>query len=780
VPVQILGLREYFDKKSQKTKLASKFFDKNWQAESVPELFKNLDVYLNLIPKDERYNIFYTVAECAPDKERVLAYQDIIPIDIDGIDTSKLDLTIDICLKELGLNRDHTGIVFSGHGIHFLVQVSEGWDDAEYFDRWRLQYKSWIARVDIALKQAGLTGSADPTVFSGARILRLPGTENRKPARDPINCTVINPNISPITWDWESRSGLAQVTSRDQIAPQQLKKFPTPDTKAMLAGCEFIKRCRDDASKVTEPQWYALISLVANAYGNRNAEQLAKGRALCHEYSKGHAGYSEHETNTKIDQALMNAGPRTCANVNTLWEGCNKCPHFGTGLVSPITITSEEYIKTKDTGFRHMKHDANGNPTNGKVAYDDLTKFFAQKHDFIVDPQTTLCYVYNSKYWEEIFDLSIKAFAKAHVKPFEGSAIATEFLNTLLLDNHAGAEWFEYSTNGKINFQNGVLELETMELHAHSKEYGFRYVLPYEYNPSADAPRFKQFLDEVTIGDKEMQDVLMEFMGYCLSGDDCWLQKAMVLEGEGSNGKSVFLDVLRELGGSANYSSLTLYDMKNEANRYQLENKLFNVAEETPVNALQESSTFKNIVTGGEILVRRLYKQTYTIKNRAKLIFACNELPKSFDNTNALFRRLVICPFEAVFTKDNADTGIRQKLYEELPGIFNMAAQGYLRLRKRGFINETERMRNKMDKYKSSIDSVLSWMEERTTACDSKIYLKDAYMDYKFEMESDGERPHGKKVFSDRLQKILVTSIQKDRGGYFLSGIKLSTAKEDY
>lgn len=782
--VQILGLREYFNPQKKKTSLATKFFDKQWRADSVPSLFENLHKHLELIPEAERFNLFYTVAQCDPNKERVLGFQDIIPVDIDGIDVERIAETVDVCLDALNLDRAHTGIVFSGHGIHLLVQIADGWDTESYFEKWRLHYKTWIARANIALQAAGLPGTADPSVFSPARILRLPGTQNRKPGMDPKNCTAINTEIKPITWDWEARAGLPQLSAKDQIAPQQLKKFPTPDTKAVLTGCEFIKHCKGSPQKVTEPQWYALISVLANAFGNKKQDQLKQGRELCHEYSKGHPAYSEHETNQKVDQALATAGPRTCANINTLWDGCKNCPHFGTGLVSPITIVSDTYIKTKDTGFRHMKQDANGNPLPGKVSYSDLVKYFAQQHEFLVDPSNNVCYIFNGKYWEEIFDLSIKAFAREHVNPFDSSQIAAEFLNMIMLERHAGPDWFNQSTEGKINLQNGVLDMETLELHAHSKEYGFRYVLPYSYEPGATAPRFQQFLDEVTLRDTEMQQTLMEFVGYALSGDDCWLQKAMVLEGEGSNGKSVFLDVLRELGGSANYSSLTLYDMKNEANRYQLEHKLFNVAEETPVDALRDSSTFKNIVAGGEILVKRLYKQTYSMKNRAKLIFACNELPRTLDNTHALFRRFVICPFEATFDAKTADPGIRKKLYTELPGILNMALQGYRSLRRRGHILETDRMRSRVEDYKISTDTVRRWVLDHTSVVPGeKAYITLAYQNYKFNTEQDGEKPVGKQAFVNKVLSMTGLPKEKDKA-WFINGLELNKVvvgeKEDF
>jgi putative DNA primase/helicase len=88
--------------------------------------------------------------------------------------------------------------------------------------------------------------------------------------------------------------------------------------------------------------------------------------------------------------------------------------------------------------------------------------------------------------------------------------------------------------------------------------------------------------------------VLLEFMGYCLSGISPAIgQKALIMLGAGSNGKSVFIDVLKHLAGKNNYSTLSMgKDINNTEQRQQLDGKLFNVSEEAPTNSMVDGSIF--------------------------------------------------------------------------------------------------------------------------------------------------------------------------------------------
>ena len=118
--IQILGLRPYRDSVG-KVKLSEKFFNRKWRAESVQKLFINIEKYIENIPEEERYNLYYTASHCFEEPGRKLREQFVIPFDIDGIDVSKIDDYIEPCLKAMAADFNKTGIL---HPTNDTTQLS--------------------------------------------------------------------------------------------------------------------------------------------------------------------------------------------------------------------------------------------------------------------------------------------------------------------------------------------------------------------------------------------------------------------------------------------------------------------------------------------------------------------------------------------------------------------------------------------------------------------------------------------------------------------------------
>ncbi len=137
--------------------------------------------------------------------------------------------------------------------------------------------------------------------------------------------------------------------------------------------------------------------------------------------------------------------------------------------------------------------------------------------------------------------LEVKAFAEKWFTDCTARK-ASEFVAEVERRAHVDKNWFADTTESKTNFSNGVLNTKTSVFtEGHSSDNGFKYVMPYPYDPAAKAPTFEKVLDDFTCGDKELAQQLLEFCGYCLSNDRCWDHKSLLLVGSrGSNGKSTF------------------------------------------------------------------------------------------------------------------------------------------------------------------------------------------------------------------------------------------------
>lgn len=710
--IQILSLRPYLNKKKEKVLLTDKkHFKKKWRVTNLPNMFANIEAIIDKIPKEERYNLFYTTANCTEteDTPRLMAYQQCIPFDIDDLDTDRIDEYINPVLDCIQAEYLKTAIISSGNGLQFIVYLTNPICKTESdFDHFQPAYKAICNKIDRKLSSLGLTGKADPTVWSAARLMRLPLTDNRKPMnvfnaseQSVKRATLLQRILEPIEYDMFAVADIPILEDENVISKQELKKFPKPDSDFIRQECLFLRHCAENAEQVSEPEWYAMISILAH---------LDNGRELCHEYSAQSSQYNYHETDEKIDQALKSAGPRTCKNIETMFDGCPKCPHYNS-CTSPIVLQGPNFIKTKETKFHEVKfNEKTGGVSYGLPCYEDLKRQFELDYRFVTTIGKVV-YIYEKTHWKIFDDNKLEAYAQDHFEDLCTINKAREFKEYIQRSNQVNDDFFGENVAHKMNFKNGILDLKTMSFTQHSHLFGFRHVLDYNYDPEAECPMFDKFMEEITVGREELKNVLLEYAGYAFSSMEYIYHKCLILEGEGSNGKSTFINILKHLAGKHAYSGLRLNELSSPQNRYSLVGKIFNLAEETPKKGMSDSSIFKTLSSGGGFTVKQLYKQPYEVdSNTCKLVMSANDLPDISDFSEGFFRRLLIVPFQARFVEGkNADPRIEQKLKKELTGIFNRVIEGYHRLIKQDGFSVSDVVKDRIQEYKIEQDTVAQW-----------------------------------------------------------------------
>lgn len=755
--IQILGLRSYFSEKTQKHDKAEKFFDKRWRMASVEDVLKNHEDILKDIPKEERYNLYFTVSQCLESPGRKLLEQNIIPFDIDHVNPEKCKDTWHVVMRALGLIPEEHGALWSGHGLQVFIASHEPISEPEYFTQNRDYYRECCAKIDAALARAGLAGTADPAVWSPARLMRMPGTINRKPEKGlpDVLSYVLNDTIALTNWSFIEASGVPVVKPGDQISQKYMANYPEADVEAILGpgGCDYLQWVKDNPNSVSELQWYASTGTL---------EFFPGGRELVHAYSRGYTGYSVHETNRKADQARRVSGPRTCANIDTLWPGCKACPHYGK-VTSPIMIKGESFVASEKNGFYSITVDKNGMPKKGKPEVNDMVKYIEKKVVFKISSSKIL-YLWNGKHWEKddidyFFKYSMNKFNPVPPTHFLG-----EVKTIMRHKNNVAEEWFNTSTDGYMNMANGIYSMEENKMISHNPNHGFRHVLPFDYpDKEEDTSIFDKFMDDITCQRPELTTALLEFMGYCLSGDTCWAQKCLMITGEGANGKSKFLDLLKNLTGKANYSAVSMGELTRSENaRLLLENKLFNVSSETGANSIYAGEIFKAMVAGDEITVKQLYVSTYSIVNKAKLILSCNEAPHLGEANYAMFRRMIMIPFDATFRSEDGtqDPYILDKLLTERSGIFLKAMKAYKEMKKRGSFSRSEVAEAQKERFMEESDVIKSWFLDTYTVVSADVeeysVKADIYQDYTNACKMElGVKPKSSIMFFRQVRKFI-------------------------
>lgn len=377
-------------------------------------------------------------------------------------------------------------------------------------------------------------------------------------------------------------------------------------------------------------------------------------------------------------------------------------------------------------------------------------------------------YLYNGSYWSEIDKESFQYFLgnvslKMGVEKFK--AKIHTFKDELFKQFMADAYLPTPQTNGKnvlINLENGTYEITPKKrtLREFNRNDFLTHQLPFEYNPDAEAPLFKKYLDEV-LPDADKQKVFAEYCGYIfIKPSVLKLEKMLILYGTGANGKSVFFEILNALLGAENFCSYSLQDLTNDNGYYRakIANKLVNYASE--INGKLETDIFKQMASGEPISVRLPYGEPFILMEYAKLIFNCNELPKDVEHTNAFFRRFLIMGFDVTIPEDKQDKELANKIIKgELSGVFNWILQGLDRILKQKNFSKCAAVENARSDYEKQSDSVKMFIEdfEYKTSIDYTT-VKELYNQYRDYCIEDGFHKVNKSNFMKRLRhfKILV------------------------
>lgn len=327
---------------------------------------------------------------------------------------------------------------------------------------------------------------------------------------------------------------------------------------------------------------------------------------------------------------------------------------------------------------------------------------FAEKQGF---------YEYGHGVWQERSDNKIAGyFIEVLGKWANGSKLPS-------LERHLRGEiTTEELFNRKpiFNFKNGVLELDSGKFREHSPTDLSTIQVDYEYDATAECPLWIKFIDEIMAGRETSIKLLQEMAGYVLF-NDCKLQKAFFLIGDGTNGKSVFLNVLSAVFDEANVSNVEMSSLIEPFQRISLMNSLVNISTETSSNVKGAESMFKQfkqIVVGDEINGCFKSKDFVKFRPRCVMISACNEYIKSHDTTSGFLRRICFIDFPRKFEGNEADTELEDKLKTQLSGIFNWCYEGYKCLKEQGRLTETPEQAEMMNEFVVIMNPIAAFIDE--------------------------------------------------------------------
>lgn len=310
-----------------------------------------------------------------------------------------------------------------------------------------------------------------------------------------------------------------------------------------------------------------------------------------------------------------------------------------------------------------------------------------------------------------------------------------------------------------IPFQNGLVDVSEYppKLLPHNPKYFVTGVLGASFDWNAEEPKvFLKFLEEILpkIIDRLQ---IQEGVGNSLTTSHEYMI-IFFLYGEGYNGKTTLLNVLKALLGEKNYSKASLWQLAY--GRWyvaELYRKLANIYGDIGLKELKHTGAIK-ILTGEDTAYgEKKYQNPFPFTNYAKPWFSGNMVPYVYDDTDAFFRRWIIVIFQQKFPLGAPQTNpnIISKLTtpEELSKIAKWALEGYYRLRKQKTFTNLKTVEERRKQWKE-LSEPLSVFLANCIVVGDWVTKEDFYLSFKEFCIKKGFRAISKSLVGRKMKEL--------------------------
>ena len=376
-------------------------------------------------------------------------------------------------------------------------------------------------------------------------------------------------------------------------------------------------------------------------------------------------------------------------------------------------------------------------------------------------------YEWGGKIWTKLSDFIIESYAGEEYGPIFKTAARMRAIRQHMYSECL--ENIEFNKRNVMNFPNGTLELDTGVFREHRETDYCSFMQSYDYDPDARCPQWTKFINDITDDDPKREDALQTIMGYVMLAD-CRYQLMFLLMGKGGNGKSVYLDVMKELYGAENCTTVDPEQMNDNFQRILLRDSLVNYASEISGDMSATVKWVKSVVCGEQINGCYKGKDNINFTTRCKMIFACNSSPKS-SVIEGLDRRLYFIDFPCKFVdfpdpsdpkQKPADRDIIPKLLTELPGIFNWAYEGYKLLNTVKYFTETDEQEYYMQRFRETSNPVTAFCEEESDRFRGTMPKSDIYYWYSIWCDNNGHKRKASNNFFADFCSIMENKIENN------------------
>ncbi len=308
-----------------------------------------------------------------------------------------------------------------------------------------------------------------------------------------------------------------------------------------------------------------------------------------------------------------------------------------------------------------------------------------------------------------------------------------------------------------LNTPSGIINLKNGDVKAHNPEYYFTKITSVDCAEAADCPRWLAFLDDIFAGDKDLIRYIQKAVGYSLTGSTAE-QCAFFLYGTGRNGKSTFIDVIRDVFGdyAANIQPETIMVKSSQSNAInsdiaRLKGARLVTSVEPNEGVRLNEGLLKQLTGDDTVTARKLYSEEFEFKPEFKLWMATNHKPIIRGTDTGIWRRIHMIPFDVQIPEDKVDKNLTHKLKAEMTGIFKWCIDGCLMWQREGLQMPAAVLKS-VREYRREMDVISAFIEDKCTL-EGTVQASMLYAAYASWADSNNEYCMSNTKFSTELAK---------------------------
>ncbi|WP_302493478.1 phage/plasmid primase, P4 family [uncultured Ruminococcus sp.] len=308
-----------------------------------------------------------------------------------------------------------------------------------------------------------------------------------------------------------------------------------------------------------------------------------------------------------------------------------------------------------------------------------------------------------------------------------------------------------------LNTPSGIINLKNGDVKAHNPEYYFTKITSVDCAEAADCPRWLAFLDDIFAGDKDLIRYIQKAVGYSLTGSTAE-QCAFFLYGTGRNGKSTFIDVIRDVFGdyAANIQPETIMVKSSQSNAInsdiaRLKGARLVTSVEPNEGVRLNEGLLKQLTGDDTVTARKLYSEEFEFKPEFKLWMATNHKPIIRGTDTGIWRRIHMIPFNVQIPEDKVDKNLTHKLKAEMTGIFKWCIDGCLMWQREGLQMPAAVLKS-VREYRREMDVISAFIEDKCTL-EGTVQASMLYAAYASWADSNNEYCMSNTKFSTELAK---------------------------